>query len=305
MSKPSQYVRVSRTTEYALKKDVVVRVPGKIVTAGYYKKHPRTTTQSVVYRLKRTTTSYRKGEKVTAAYAKRYRRLVVKTTTYRTKAKVKIIRSEQVVSAAFARHHRSQVKQIQYIQIEERQVVFDPVLRKQTYGDWRMTSRERLNYYERILSMKELTSRHIRSVLSANRIFSNIWQNHKGVIRVTVNGFVGGEHVKDVAHIGYLKSVWTGKHNGYSRFKDYVVNKILQSLRRHRLRVSNPEESKMRLVDLHRKLKDAYTRLDSAPSWNKATIEHSVKEIKKLIRQQKQTRQLTGGTIRIEKLVPN
>lgn len=294
---------MTRTTQYALKKTLKIKIPSKVVTTTYAKKHPKSTVKTTVYLAKKTG-KYTKGKRVPEAYAKRYRKMVKKVVEYKTKPKVKLMESEQIVSREDAKKYRKYIKQVQYVQIEERPVVFDPVLKKQTYGEWRVTSKERLNYYERIMNVKELTNRHVRQVLAANRIFNNIWQNHKGIIRVTVNGFVGGEHVKDVAHIGYLKSIWSTKHDGYSQFKDYVVNKILQSLRRHRLRLSNEKESRERLVDLHRKLKDAYNRLEHAPSWNVESIAQGIKEIKKMIRQQKQSRQLTGGTIRIEKLVP-
>jgi len=305
LSEPSKFVRVTRGIEYALKKEHRRTIPGKAVTASYAKKHKKTTTQSIVYVRIKTTRSGGKGEKVTRQYAKLHPRLVKKRTIYRTKPRTVIRRSESTVPLSYAKRYPRCVKKVQYIQIEERAVLFDPVLKKQTYGDWRVTSRERLSFYEKILNVKELTSRHVRLVLGQNRIFSNIWQNDKGVIRVTVNGHVEGRHVKNVAHIGYLKSLWAHKHEGYSQFKDYVVNKILQSLRRSHLRLSNAEESRMRLVDLHARLKDAYERLDSSPSWNKESIQEGIQEIKKLIRQQKKARQLTGGTIRIEKLVPH
>lgn len=160
-----------------------------------------------------------------------------------------------------------------------------------------------MNFYEQILPVKDLSDRHIRTVFAQNRIFSNIWANHKGMIRISVNGHVDGRRVKNVAHIGYLKSVWATKHNGYEQFKDYVVNKVLQSLRRANLRLSNPKESQARLVDLFKKRKDALYRLESAPSWKHGDITKELKEIQKLIKLQKQSRQIKGGMIRIEKLV--
>ena len=303
MSEPSQFVRVRRVARFTLKESYTVRKPSRPVDKAYAKQYPSQVKKKIVYKAKRTTRTYKKGQAVPESYAKRFRRFVTKTTTYRTVATVKTYKQGLRVSEKFALKHPEKVKSTEYMEIEERQVQYDPVTRRQTYGKWRVTSRQKMNFYEQILPVKDLSDRHIRTVFAKNRIFSNIWANHKGMIRISVNGHVDGRRVKNVAHIGYLKSVWEAKHNGYEQFKDYVVNKILQSLRRANLRLSNPKESQARLVDLFKKRKDALYRLGSAPPWKHDDIAKELKEIQKLIKQQKQSRQIKGGMIRIEKLV--
>lgn len=303
MSEPSQFVRVKRSARFTLKENYTVRKPSKLVDKAYAKQYPSQVKKKTVYKAKKTTRSYKKGQTVPESYAKRFRRLVTKATIYRTIATVKTYKQGLRVSEKFALKHPEKVKSMEYMEIEERQVQYDPVTRRQTYGKWRVTSRQKMNFYEQILPVKDLSNRHIRTVFAQNRIFSNIWANHKGMIRISVNGHVDGRRVKNVAHIGYLKSVWETKHNGYEQFKDYVVNKVLQSLRRANLRLSNPKESQARLVDLFKKRKDALYRLESAPSWKHEDITKELKEIQKLIKLQKQSRQIKGGMIRIEKLV--
>lgn len=226
----------------------------------------------VVYKAIKTTRKYKKGQRVSRDYAKRYPRLV---------------------------------KPQEWMQIQERQVKFDPKQRRQVYGKWKITSREKMNYYEKILDLKELTTRSVSDIFARNRVYSNIWENNKGTIRITVNGFADGKRVKEVVHIGYLKSVWYNRHNGYSEFKDYLVNKVLEALRRRRLRLSNPKESMGRIARLRRKVQQAYKRLESVPAWKHDDVAQEIKSLNKLIKTQKQTAQVTRSTIRIEKLVPH
>lgn len=235
----------------------------------------------------------------TLKVAVRVRKKIPGTTRYTSR----LIKKGMRVSEKFAQRFPTKVKSTQYMEIEERQPRYDPQTRKQIYGKWKVTSRQKMNFYEQILPLKDITSRHLRTTFAKYRIFSNIWQNHKGIIRMSVNGHVEGRRVKEVIHIGYLKSVWETRHNGYSEFKDYLVNKVLQALRRKHLRLSNPKESRERLIDLYRKRTTALRRLETSPSWNKETALEGYKEVKKLIRLQKLTRQIKGGSIRIEKLV--
>lgn len=223
------------------------------------------------YYSKKTTKKYTKGRRVSAAYAKRYPHLV---------------------------------RQVQFLQIEQRQQKFDPKTKKQTYGKWVISSRQRLNYYEQILDVKKFSERSVRQTLARQRVFSQIWENSQGSIRVTVNGHVDGRRVKEVIHIGYLKRLWEGKHNGYSKFKDDLVNQILRALRKRGLRLSNPKESLRRLRDLHKRLMIESDNLSKTPDWMQHKILSNIKAISKSIRLQKRSRQLLGGTIRIEKLVP-
>lgn len=303
MPEPSQYIRVNRIARFTLKHSLKQTTPGKIVDRSYAKRYPSKVVKSTTYSLKRATKKHPKHTEVTRAYAKRFPHLVKRTTTYSSKPITHTYRKGTKVTAKFAAKHPEYVQKQEWMVIEERQPQYDPYLKRQTYGDWKITSKQKMNFYEQILPVKSLSSRHVRSVFARNRVFSNIWQNHKGIIRMSVNGIAEGHRVKDVVHIGYLKSVWEHKHNGYEQFKDYVVNKVLQGLRRHHLRLSNPKESQGRIMDLRNKLKEAYQRLEKAPASKREHISSSIKELKKLLVQQKQTRQITGGTIRIEKLV--
>lgn len=305
MSEPSKFVRVKRTVEFTLKQTLKRRTGGKVVTAGYAKKHPSKTTRSVVYTVKKTTRSRKAGQEVTPAYAKRYPKLVKKTTTYKTKSSVQVLRKGKKVPESYAKRFPHLVKQTEYIQIEERQPKFDPYLKRQTYGDWKITSKQKMNYYEQILKTKNLTSRSVADMFARNRVYNNIWQNDKGTIRITVNGMAEGRRIKEVVHVGYLKSVWYDKHNGYSKFKSYLLHKVLEALRRRKLRLSNPKEALERIKVLRGKLNEASTRLQSVPDFMYDSTMNQVKQISKLIRQTKQASQVTGATIRIEKLVPN
>ena len=220
---------------------------------------------------KKTTSKYRKGRRVSKAYAKRYPHLT---------------------------------KLVQYLQVEERPPRFDPVLRKQTYGDWIVTARQKLNYYEQIIELKKFTDRRVSTVFAKEKVYKKIWENERGSIRVTVNGRVGTRRVKEVLHLGYLRSMWENKHNGYTQFKDYLLSKVLSSLRRRGLRLSSPKESLERIRDLQRKVKIETHNLSVVPEWMVDQKLKSIKAMNKLIRQQKKSNQLLGGSIRIEKLIP-
>jgi hypothetical protein len=162
-----------------------------------------------------------------------------------------------------------------------------------------------MHFYEKILSVKQISTRSIAELFARNRVYNSIWQNDKGTLRMTVNGMVDGRRVKEVVHLGYLKSVWEHKHNGYSEFKDYLVHKVLEALRRRKLRLSNPKESMERIKTLRSKLSTAFEKLERTPVQFQESPKNEVKELKKLIRLQKQSAQVTHATIRIEKLVPH
>lgn len=220
---------------------------------------------------KKTTQKYRKGRRVSKAYAKRYPHLA---------------------------------KTAQYLQVEERPVQFDPVEKKQSYVKWTVTARQRLHYYEQIIDIKKLTDRRIATVFAKEKVYKNIWENERGSIRITINGRVGSRQVKEVLHLGYMRGMWEHKHNGYAQFKDYLLSKVLSSLRRRGLRLSNPKESLERIRDLQRKVFTESKNLSSLPEWMLEKKLKSIREMNKLIRQQKKSTQLIGGTIRIEKLIP-
>ena len=220
---------------------------------------------------KKTTSKYRKGRRVSKKYAKRYPHLT---------------------------------KLNQYLQIEERPVRFDPVAKKQTYGDWIVTARQKLNYYEQILDLKKMSDRRVATVFAKEKVYKKIWENERGAVRITVNGRVGTRRVKEVLHLGYLRSMWENKHNGYAQFKDHLLSRVLQTLRRRGLRLSNPKESLARIRDLQRKVGIETHNLSVVPEWMVEQKLKSIRAMNKLIRQQKKSTQLLGGTIRIEKLIP-
>lgn len=220
---------------------------------------------------KKTTAKYKKGRRVSKAYAKRYPHLT---------------------------------KLHQYLQIEERPVRFEPVTKKQTYGDWAVTARQKLNYYEQILDLKKMTDRRVATVFAREKVYKKIWENERGAIRISINGKVGPRRVKEVLHLGYMRGMWENKHNGYAQFKDYLLSKVLEALRRRGIRLSNPKESLARIKDLQRKVKIETHNLSVVPEWMIEQKLKSIRAMNKLIRQQKKSAQLLGGTIRIEKLIP-
>ena len=224
----------------------------------------------IAFLAKKTTKKYKKGKQVSVAYAKRYPRLV---------------------------------KKIQVMLIEQRKVQYDPVLKHQTYGGWTIVAKQRLTHYEIILKLKSLKSRMVADQLARHKVYSSIWENDRGIVRITVNGASGGRRIKAVTHIGYMKRLWKEKHNGYEAFKDYLLNKILGMLRRRGLRLSNAKESLKRIAVLRRWRNQALDNLDHLPDWMKKDELSKVKSLTKLIQKQKTSKQITGGTIRIEKLI--
>lgn len=222
------------------------------------------------YVAKKTTKRYRKGKKVSLTYAKRYPQLV---------------------------------RKIEYMIYEQRELKYDRELKHQTYGAWKQTAKQRLTHYEAILPMTKMTDRRISTAFARHRIYHSIWQNESGVIRVTVNGHFDGRRVKEIIHIGYLKRLWANKHNGYKQFKQDLLHKILNSLRRRRLRLSNPTESKARIKELTKKLAAETHNLTVVPDWMVDQTQRKIKSLTRSIREQRRSHQLRGGTIRIEKLV--
>jgi len=226
--------------------------------------------RKVAYFAKKTTSRYKKGRQVSLAYAKRYPKLV---------------------------------KKAQFLFVEQRRVIYDPILQRQTYGAWHKTAQEKLTHYEHILDLASLSDRRISSAFSRYRIYSKIWENNRGIIRISINGHVKGRRVKEVIHIGYMKRLWSEKHNGYQKFKAYLLNKVLQALRRRGLRLSNPHESRERLVSLKRQLAIESQNLAKVPEWLQKDQAKKVEGIARLIRAQKDSKQVQGGTIKIEKLI--
>jgi hypothetical protein len=218
----------------------------------------------------KTTKRYHKGRRVSAAYAKRYPHLVKKT---------------------------------EWVEIFERSIKFDPVKKRQVYGGWKIRSREKMNFFEKILPLKSITTRSVSDLLARNKVYSNIWQNNKGVIRITIEGIARGKRIKEVVHVGYLKSMWYGMREGYSKFKRYLVHKILQALGKRRLRISNSKESLERVHSLHRMANMAKDKLEYASSSEAVSLKKEVKGLTRLIKEQKQKEQIIRATLRIEKLV--
>lgn len=230
----------------------------------------------------------------------RVKRLVVRVAKKTTAKYKKGIR----VSKEYASRYPHLVKSVQYLQVEERPPKFDPVLQKQAYGDWKVTARQKLNYYEQIIDLNKFTDRRVATVLANHKVYNKIWGNERGSIRITVNGRVGTRRIKEVLHIGYMRGLWETKHNGYSKFKDYILSKILDTLRRRGLRLSNPKESMGRIRDLQRKVATEAHNMTVQPEWMNEQSLKTIKSLNKLIRQQKKSTQLLGGSIRIEKLIP-
>lgn len=223
-----------------------------------------------VFVAKQTTKRYRKGKQVSQSYAKRYPKLV---------------------------------RKLEYMIYEQRELKYDRELKHQTYGKWVQVAKERLTHYEAILPIKKLSDRRVSTVFARQKVYHNIWQNERGVIRVTVSGNFDGRRVKEIIHIGYLKRLWADKHNGYKKFKQDLLHKILNSLRRRRLRLSNPKESQMRIKELQKRLHTETHNLTVVPDWMVDQTQGKIKSLTRSIREQRRSHQLLGGTIRIEKLV--
>jgi len=222
---------------------------------------------------------------------------------YQAKVTTKKYRKGKGVSETYAKRYPHLVKKIEYMQIEQRELKYDKVLKHQTYGKWVVSHRERLRYYEAILPLTKMSDRRISTAFAKHKIYHSIWQNSRGVIRVTVNGHFDGRRVKEIIHIGYLKRLWEGKHNGYKLFKMDLLHKVLNSLRRRRLRLSNPKESKERIKMLQEKLQTATHNLGTVPDWLYDETMSKIRSLTRAIREQRRSHQLLGGTIRIEKLV--
>lgn len=228
---------------------------------------------------------------------KRILRFVAKKTTKKYK-------KGRLVSKAYAKRHPHLIKRTQWLEFEERQAKFDPVLKHQVYKGWKVTHRERLTMYEHILHLKKFSDRSLCDTFARGRIYSKIWQNTRGSIRVTINGLVLGRRVKEVLHIGYLRNLWEHKHNGYEKFKDYLTHKILNALRRRGLRLSNAKESQGRLVMLRKRRKTVEENLKVIPHWMRKDEKKKLASIVRSIHSQRLSSQITSATIRIEKLVP-
>lgn len=228
---------------------------------------------------------------------------VRRSVQFYTIKKTKKYKKGRRVPEAYANRYPHLVKKTEWVEIVERVMKFDPKTKRQTYGGWRVMSREKMNFFEKILPLKSISTRSVSALLAHNRVYSNIWQNNKGVIRMTIEGVAHGRRIKEVVHIGYLKSMWYDMPKGYSRFKKYVVHKILRALGKRRLRISNSKESLERIVNLRRMLNDAKDRLDYATGSARESVRREIKGLTRLIREQKQTSQVTQATLRIEKLV--
>lgn len=227
--------------------------------------------RTVILVATKTTKKYKKGRRVSQAYALRYPHLVRKT---------------------------------QWLVFEERPLKYDRVLRHQTYRKWRVASKVRLTQFEYIIKLKKVTNRSLTESFSRGRVYSKIWENDQGSVRVTVNGMVKGRRVKEVIHIGYLKALWTRKHNGYEHFKAFLIDKVLSALRQKGLRISNMKESAGRIQELKKRVRTIEGNLDIVPDWMRGSETNALNAVKRRLADQRRTRQLEGATIRIEKLVP-
>lgn len=227
-------------------------------------------TRYIVRVAKKTTAKYKKGQRVSEAYAKRYPKLTVKQ---------------------------------QWMKLENRKLVWDAVTRKQQYGDWQTVAKDRLTMQEIILRPQSFDNRSVYETFAKKRIYQKLWINEKGNIRVTINGSREGQRIKEVVHLGFLKHEWSKLHNGYAQFKEWLVGSILSNLKRRGLRLSNPKESRERLVRLKQKLRRETSMLPHVPEYAHHNQVAKIEAIARSIRKQELSRQLHQPTIRIEKLV--
>lgn len=224
----------------------------------------------IIYRAKKTTKKYRKGQQVSQAYAKRYRKLV---------------RREEWQTFA------------------QQKVRWDPKTKTQTLGDWKVTSRVKLVKEEKILSLRQFTQGSVEQTFARQKVYQKLWENDRGDIRVTVNGMVEGKRVREVVHLGFLKSAWKHQHNGYEKFKRFLVGSVLSNLRQRGVRLSDPRHSQERIERLRQRLVTESAAMERLPDWLHGAQANKVKAIARDIQKQKRSRQLRGATIRIEKLV--
>lgn len=161
----------------------------------------------------------------------------------------------------------------------------------------------RLTKVEKILKLSSFSDRHIRKTLGKHKTFKALWENWGGEIRITVSGVVNGKRIKHVQHLAFHRGHWkAASTEPYEDFKDWLVGAILSNLRKRGLRLSNPRESQGRIESLRSKLLGLSQYMEFAKKEKHGAITEQIKWTGKAIQQQKNSRQLTHATIRIEKL---
>lgn len=174
----------------------------------------------------------------------------------------------------------------------------------------------RLTKVEKVLKVTAFSDRRVRATLASRRVFKTLWDDfivegdiqRRGAIRLTVTGFHNGVRKKEIIHLPFHRTIWMSAYQNeekaYEGFKDWLVGSILSNLRRRGLRLSNSHESKKRVAGLMKDLGAEVELLGFQEDAKKragtlARIEWKTKAIT----QQKKLKQVTGGTIRIEKLI--
>lgn len=178
-----------------------------------------------------------------------------------------------------------------------------------------ITYTTRLTRQERILRSSAIKERHIRRTLADHRVFSKLYDDFKvpgdiqrrGAIRVTINGVMEGRKVREVIHLGFMRSLWDLKfgrgEDAREGFKDWIIGSILSNLRRRGLRLSNPIESAERIRNLMKNRQGMVEMMDFTKPVNRGGLIERIKWATDAIKKQKHSRQLREVSIRIEKLV--
>jgi hypothetical protein len=222
---------------------------------------------------------------------------------YRAKRATKKYRKGQQVSQVYASRYPKLVKREQWQVFRQQQVLWDPVTRTQSLGKWKVTQQVKLTQLEKIMTVRTFSNKSVTETFARQRVYQKLWENDRGNIRITVNGHVKGQRVREVIHLGFLKMLWKNKHNGYEHFKRFLVGSVLSNLKRRGLRLSDPQQSAQRIADLRTRLATEAKNLERLPDWLRGAQANRLNAIARDIRRQKGSKQLTGATIRIEKLV--
>jgi hypothetical protein len=186
-------------------------------------------------------------------------------------------------------------------------------------GEWhRIEAQYKMTEVEHILPLTSFSNRHIRETFNQHRVFSDIWHNWGGVIRMTVNGSIaddrlasGSRRVREIFHLGYQKEHWESQERGRGSrkvtgrelFRRWLISSVSSNLRRRGLRLSNPKESQGRIFRLHRELQALQGLTEFMKPSEMAGHITQIKWKADAIQKQRKTKQLRGATIRIEKLV--
>jgi len=174
----------------------------------------------------------------------------------------------------------------------------------------------RLTRVEKVMKATSFADRKVRDTLGRHRVFKTLWDDfitegdiqRRGAVRITVNGFLDGKRKKEIIHLPFHRQIWmegfSSEQRAYEGFKDWLVAAVLSNLRRRGLRLSNTHESNKRATQL-KKDRDAEIQLleFQEDAQKRAGTMERIAWKTKAIGVQKKLKQMTGGIIRIEKLV--